>query len=109
MRRDRRRKRAEELVTITHTDQTQETVSMIILEDRTPRATAQGYLIQDRRYLGLLDEPLFSIEINDIITRTSRSPITPRGSSGQQQLKVIDQDVLWEGQQLYLEESSNIR
>ena len=109
MRRDRRRKQAEELVTITHEDQTQETVSMIILEDKTPRNTPQGYVIQDHRYKGLLDKPLFSIERNDIITRTARSARFPRGSSGQQQLKVVDLDVLWDGQELNLVDAAYVQ
>ena len=107
MRRSRHLKLAEETVTVIHGDGSTEQATMIILEDKTPRFDREGYILQDRRYIGNLNKPLFSIEKNDQIRRIQRAIADPRGSTEQFQVLVVeDTEVLWGKQQLQLTDAA---
>lgn len=113
MRRSRHLRQAEETVIITHGDGTenedQETASMIILEDKTPRFNREGVIIQDTRYVANLSKPLLSIEEGDRIRRIPREAPSYRGATSKSQILVVeDVRVLWGTQQLQLTDFSEV-
>lgn len=61
----------------------QDAISIIIKEDRTPRLTPQGFVVQELRYIGNITPPNYLIRINDQVTRFPRSSSEPRGSSNE--------------------------
>ena len=111
MRRSYRLRQLEETVTIIHDqDGSEETAQMIILEDRDPRIQQEGITTQYRRYVGLLDNPNYSIKFNDKIRRRTASTDNPRGTSDNSQILVVeDTPALWETQRLRLRDTRPIR
>ena len=113
-RRGRFQKSLEETVSVNGerpgTDYSKDDQKITILEDRTPRLTPEGVVVQDLRYIGNISPPNNSIWINDKITRTGRAEPSLRGSSNEdiqiltvesieiidhcqiQQLKLTDRD-----------------
>lgn len=88
-----------------------ENLPLIIVEDRTPRLTPQGFVVQDLRYIGNITPPNFQIRINDKVTRFPRSSTDPRGSSNEdiQILTVEDIRVIRNKQQLQLRDDRSTR
>ena len=74
--------------------------SIVILEDRTPRITPQGIVVQDLRYIGNISPPNPNIHINDQVTRFRRTDPnaknSQRGSNNddQQVLTVVDLEII---------------
>lgn len=60
-----------------------ENLPVIIVPDRTPRLTPEGFVVQDLRYIGNITPPNFQIRINDLVTRFGRTSTEPRGSSNE--------------------------
>ena len=80
--------------------------SIIILEDFRPRLNPQGFVEQELRYIGNITPPNFDIQINDLVTRQPRSPLSQRGSSNEQlqTLTVENVQVVYGKQQLQLQD-----
>ena len=55
--------------------------SMIILPDRSPRITPEGYTVENSHFIGNLSPPNFQIRENDRVTRSPRGTVESRGAS----------------------------